>query len=155
MHRYLFRAAAVVLAFGVMGATYADDRDHGRWHGTSDFVGLWQAIDSYDGSTQLLSITCEGRRSCDVRLNDTSFGLSCVPSGRGFARGIGSISAGTLTVDLVLTCAGSDDPPQPPATHPAQTNLFVLDPRNGTLTNINDDEVPEPRVFNVFHRISR
>ena len=43
--------------------------------GPKAFIGLWEAIDSSDGSTQRLSITCSGRQSCDVRLNDTLFSL--------------------------------------------------------------------------------
>jgi hypothetical protein len=124
--------------------------------GRQAFVGLWQGIDSFDGSTQYLSVTCKSRKSCDVRLNDTSFGLSC-PGGSqtGFGRGEGSIKRNVLSVALKLRCADGTG-------HPAQDNLFILDRRNGTLTNENNDfdgdltsfEEPKP-VFNVFHKISR
>jgi hypothetical protein len=81
--------------------------DDARGGGQEAFVGLWQAIESFDGSTQLLSITCTRDRSCDVRLNDTAFTLSC-QNQIGFARGMGSIKGNTLTVDLTLYCSNLD-----------------------------------------------
>ena len=113
-----------------------------------DFIGLWEAIDSFDGSTQLLSITCDSDRSCDVRLNDTAFTLSCEDQ-IGFARGVGSIKGDVLKVVLTLYCSNLDGTSTLAG---PQKNKFVLDRRNGTLTNINDDPVP---VHNVFHRISQ
>ena len=115
--------------------------------GYRPFVGLWQAIDSYDGSTQYLSITCSPKSECDVRLNDTAFTLSCEDQ-LGFARGLGSISHNVLTVELTLNCSNLDGTSTEFGT---QVNQFVLDRRNGTLTNLNDDPVP---VHNVFHKIS-
>jgi hypothetical protein len=112
------------------------------------FVGLWQAIDSFDGSTQFLSITCDSDNSCDVRLNDTAFTLSCSDQ-IGFARGVGSIDHDVLTVDLSLYCSNLDGTSSPAG---SQENRFVLDRKNRTLININDDPVPVP---NVFHRISQ
>ena len=76
------------LLFSNIAAAGDDDRNADR----RAFVGLWQGIDSFDGSTQFLSITCASRKSCDVRLNDTSFELSCPnPPQTGFARDEGSI----------------------------------------------------------------
>ena len=112
------------------------------------FDGLWQAIDSFDGSTQFLSIICASDKSCDVRLNDTAFTHSC-DNQIGFARGVGSIKGDTLNVELTLNCSNLDGTSTPRGT---QENAFVLDRRNGTLTNFNDDPVP---VRNVFHNISR
>ena len=87
MHRHFIFAIAVM--FGMISADVviaSDDDD--RRGGRQAFVGLWQGIDSFDGSTQYLSITCKNRKSCDVRLNDTSFGLSCPGEAQtGFARG--------------------------------------------------------------------
>jgi hypothetical protein len=135
------------LMLGVVAASVSMPND--RHAGASvAFVGLWQAIDSFDGSTQLLSITCDSDNSCDVRLNDTAFTLSCSDQ-IGFARGVGSIYHDVLTVDLSLYCSNLDGTSSPAGT---QENKFVLDRRNGTLTNINDDPVPVP---NVFHRISQ
>ena len=111
------------------------------------FVGLWQAIDSFDGSTQLLSITCSRQGDFDVRLNDTAFTLSC-QNQIGFARGVGSINRNVLTVELTLHCSNLDGTSDLVG---SQVNEFVLDHRNGTLLNINDD----PGLANVFHRISK
>lgn len=152
MRRYLIVSFAALFCL-VHSAAVLADRD-GRDAGGTDFIGLWQAIDSFDGSTQYLSITCSKRNRCDVRLNDTSFGISCPnPPQTGFARGKGSIKRNVLTVALTLTCEGSDDPIGP------QPNDFVLDRRNGTLINLNDDVDPDNPdaevVPNVFHRISR
>ena len=124
--------------------------------GSSDFIGLWQAIDSFDGSTQYLSITCSKKNYCDVRLNDTFFGLSCPnPPHTGFARGEGTIKRNVLKVTLTLRCIDAEK-------SLSQDNKFVLDRRNGILTNKNDDSESEPPsdveplpVYNVFHRISR
>jgi hypothetical protein len=102
-------------------------------------------IDSFDGSTQRLSITCGKGGACDVRLNDTAFTLSC-PNQIGFAHGQGSIEGSKLVVDLTLTCANDEEPSE------TQLNEFVLDRRYGTLTNYKDDPVPVP---NVFHKISQ
>ncbi len=115
--------------------------------GRKDFVGLWQAIDTFDGSTQFLSITCDRDNSCDVRLNDTTFTLSC-QNQIGVARGVGSIVGDTLTVTFTLSCSNLNGTSSVVGT---QLNEFVLDRKNGILTNINDDPVPVP---NVFHKIS-
>jgi hypothetical protein len=75
MYHYLFPAFAIILGLTLSGWTMA-----GNTHetGPRSFTGLWQTIDSFDGSTQYLSIICSPERSCDVRLNDTAFTLSCV-----------------------------------------------------------------------------
>jgi hypothetical protein len=143
--RILYLASAVILGLVLTSPSVADDSRGGSQEA---FVGLWQAIDSFDGSTQLLSITCTRDRSCDVRLNDTAFTLSC-PNQIGFARGVGSIKGDTLSVDLTLQCSNLDGTSSPAGT---QENEFVLDRRNRTLTNLNDDPVPVP---NVFHKISQ
>jgi len=112
------------------------------------FEGLWQAIDTNDGSTQLLSITCPRGTACDVRLNDTAFTLSC-PNQIGFAHGSGHIVRNVMSVELTLNCT---EPDGSSTAVGSQFNEFVLDHRAGTLTNLNDDPIPFP---NVFHRISR
>ena len=116
--------------------------------GPRAFVGLWEAIDSFDGSTQRLSITCAPTGSCDVRVNDTAFTHSC-ENQIGFARGIGSVERDVLTVALTLYCSNLDGMSTLAGT---QANQFMLDRINRTLTNINDDPVP---VHNVFHLISQ
>ena len=140
MRLYLFIASVVILGLVVPSGTMAQVNRR-------DFVGLWQAIDSLDGSTQLLSITCSSKQDCDVRLNDTSFTDAC-PNQIGFARGEGSIMGRELTVVLTLTCTTPDGPSAPLS----QLNMFVFDSSNSTLTNFNDDPGP---VANVFHRISK
>jgi hypothetical protein len=145
MRRNLFFAFSVILGLVLTSVSMADDT---HWIDQEDFVGLWQAIDSFDGSTQFLSITCTRYSSCDVRLNDTAFTLSC-HNQIGFARGLGSIKGDVLTVELTLYCSNLDGTSTLAGT---QVNEFVLDRRNRTLTNINDDPVPVP---NVFHRISQ
>jgi hypothetical protein len=112
------------------------------------FEGLWQAIDTFDGSTQFLSITCKREEGCDVRLNDTAFTLSC-PNQTGFAQGAGTVRPNVLSVELTLWCSNLDGTSTLAG---SQANEFVLDHRTGTLTNLNDDPVDFP---NVFHRISR
>jgi len=149
MRYHLCLAAAAIFGLVLSCAAIADGvSDNGRDVGQRAFVGLWQAIDSFDGSTQLLSITCSREKSCDVRLNDTAFTLSC-QNQIGFARGQGSITGHALNVELTLSCSNLDGTSSLMGT---QENEFVLDRRNSTLTNINDDPVPVP---NVFHRISR
>ena len=149
MRRDLFLAFSVIVGLVLTSVSMADDS---RGACQQDFVGLWQAIDSYDGSTQFLSITCASDRSYDVRLNDTLFTLSC-ENQIGFARGVGSIRGDVLRVVLTLYCTNLEDNGTPPTIEAgSQKNKFVLDRRNGTLININDDPVPVP---NVFHRISQ
>jgi hypothetical protein len=141
----ILAGVAVILGLLLTRASLAEDARGGSQEA---FVGLWQAIDSFDGSTQLLSITCARDESCDVRLNDTAFTLSC-NNQIGFARGVGSIKRHTLTVEFTLYCSNLDGTSTLAGT---QENAFVLDRRNGTLTNFNDDPVPVP---NVFHKISQ
>lgn len=141
MRRQLSLAAALILGLVLIGGPSVGDDASDRSSRRRAFVGLWQAIDSLDGSTQLLSITCSRGGGCDVRLNDTLFTLSC-PNQIGFAQGDGSIRRDVLTVELTLTCGD---------TAVSQLNEFVLDRKNDTLTNFNDD----PSLPNVFHRISR
>ena len=151
-YRTLFLASVVILGLVVAGASMADDHGGG---GQKAFIGLWQAIDSFDGSTQYLSITCSRRKDCDVRLNDTAFTLSCKEHLIGFAQGVGSIDRQVLTVEFTLYCSNLDGSSTLAG---SQENEFVLDRRNGTLTNLNDDPPPEPlsvNVPNVFHRISQ
>lgn len=112
------------------------------------FNGLWQAIDTFDGSTQHLSVICAREEGCDVRLNDTAFTLSC-PDQIGFASGTGTVERNVLTVELTLYCSNLDGTSTLAG---SQVNEFVLDRRTGTLTNLNDDPVELP---NVFHRIGR
>ena len=145
MRHNLFIASAVILGLTLSSWTMADNT-HNTGHRA--FTGLWQAIDSFDGSTQQLSITCTPESSCDVRLNDTAFTLSCLNQ-IGFARGAGSILRDVLTVEFTLYCSNLDGTSNQAGT---QVNEFVLDRRNGTLTNLNDDPSPVP---NVFHRISQ
>jgi hypothetical protein len=137
---------AIAVILGVLLARGGAAQD-GRG-GTQGFIGLWQTVDSFDGSTQHLSITCANASSCDVRLNDTAFTLSCMNQ-IGFARGIGAVSGDTLSVELSLYCSNLDGTSTLAG---SQQNSFVLDRRNGTLANLNDDPVPVP---NVFHRISQ
>ena len=145
MRRNLFLAFSVILGLVLASVSMAHDT-----HGVDPrpFVGLWQAIDSFDGSTQFLSITCARDRSCDVRLNDTAFTLSC-QNQIGVAYGVGSIKRNVLTVELTLYCSNLDGTSDEAGT---QVNEFIWDSRNKTLTNINDDPVP---MSNVFHRISK
>ncbi|MEC4674770.1 MAG: hypothetical protein VST68_11325 [Nitrospirota bacterium] len=149
----LFLASALILGLVfTSGAIADDDDDDDRRGGRQAFVGLWQAIDSNDGSTQLLSVTCSRRRACDVRLNDTAFQAACednqIGNQIGFAQGVESIKRNVLTVNLTLTCTEDMGMQSDPI---SQENEFVLDRRNGTLTNNNDDNLEFP---NVFHRIS-
>ena len=146
MRRYLFLASVAILGLVLTSGAIADNDDKGG--DVKAFVGLWQALDSFDGSTQFLSITCARRSSCDVRLNDTTFTLSC-PNAIGFAQGIGEIDRRVLTVELTLYCSNLDGTSELAG---SQVNQFVLDRKSGTLTNLNDDPVP---FHNVFHRISQ
>ena len=98
MRRSLFIVFSLILGVVLTGVVKANERHDA---GQSPFVGFWEAIDSYDGSTQRLSVTCTRDKSCDVRLNDTAFTLSC-NNQIGFARGVGSIKGDVLTVDLSL-----------------------------------------------------
>jgi hypothetical protein len=141
----LFLVLTVIFGLTLSGWTIADNAHDPGYRG---FIGLWQAIDSFDGSTQYLSITCTPKSSCDVRLNDTAFTLSC-QNQIGFAHGEGSIARDVLTVEFTLFCSNLNGASNQAGT---QLNKFVLDRLNGTLTNLNDDPVPVP---NVFHKISR
>ena len=101
MRRQLFLSAAVILGLILVGGPgVGDDEDVDRNFGRRAFVGLWQAIDSFDGSTQLLSITCSRGGGCDVRLNDTLYTLSC-PNQIGFAQGDGTVRRDVLTVECI------------------------------------------------------
>ena len=145
MRRSLFIVFSLILGVVLTGVVKANERHDA---GQSPFVGFWEAIDSYDGSTQRLSVTCARDKSCDVRLNDTAFTLSC-NNQIGFAHGVGSIDGNVLTVNLSLACSNPDGTTTPAG---SQLNKFVLNPRNKTLTNLNDDPVP---VRNVFFKVSQ
>lgn len=145
-HRFI---AVVISGLALTtGAMARKDDDHGRCAEQKAFVGLWQAIDSFDGSTQLLSITGSPEGSYDVRLNDTAFTLSC-QNQIGFAQGLGSVEHHLLTVELALYCSDLQGSSVLAGT---QENEFVLNRENGTIINLNDDPVPAP---NIFHRISK
>ena len=147
MQRFLLLSTAAILGLALAsGADANGEGDTQRGRAEAGFVGLWSAIDIFDGSTQRLSITCAQYDSCDVRLNDTAFTLSC-PNQTGVAWGEGAINGRVLTVELTLCCSA------PSGCVPAgsQLNEFVLNRKDGTLTNLNDDPVPQP---NVFHKIS-
>lgn len=140
MQHNLFPTTAVILGLVLSNLTIADNAHD---TGQRDFNGLWEAIDTFDGSTQRLSITCAPASSCDVRLNDTAFTLSC-KNQIGFAHGTGSIIRDVLTVELTLYCSNLDGTSIQAGT---QLNKFVLNRRNGTLTNLNDDPITLPFVF--------
>jgi hypothetical protein len=133
---------AFVLGLSFAGGAGAEDRHHDRYIGSRFFIGLWEGIDTFDGSTQSLSVTCSGGKLCDVRLNDTFF--SDCEGGLGFARGEGLINNGVLTIaEFLLTCSNGDLLSE-------SGSSFVLDVRNSTLTY--HDNSHEPPI--VFHRIS-
>lgn len=146
MQRSLLIVSTIILGFALAQVATADENSHGRVNYRA-FEGLWQAIDSFDGSTQLLSIACSRSATCDVRVNDTAFTHSC-QNQLGFARGVGSIELRVLTVELTLYCSNLDGTSTLAG---SQLNEFVFDRSHSTLTNINDDPVP---VSNVFHKIS-
>lgn len=149
MRFHVFLVSTVISCLALTSGTLARHKDdHARCAERGTFVGLWQAIDSFDGSTQLLSITCSPEGSYDVRLNDTAFTLSC-QNQIGFAQGMGSVERHVLTVELTLYCTNPDGSS---VLAGSQENEFVLNRENATLINLNDDPVPAP---NVFHRISR
>jgi hypothetical protein len=141
MRHNLLNASALIVRLTLSSWTVADNA-HGTGHRA--FIGLWLAIDSFDGSTQHLSITCTPPgSSCDVRLSDMAFTLSC-QNQIGFAQGTGSIIRNVLTVESTLYCSNLDGTSTRAGT---QLNEFSLDRRNGTLTNLSDDPVPVPNVF--------
>jgi len=145
MHRRWIPFAAALLATAFAASAFAKGD---RAASAAGFEGLWQAIDTFDGSTQHVSILCDRGGECDVRLNDTAFTLSC-PNEIGFARGTGRIRGDILSVELTLRCTNPDGTSDVAG---SQENEFVLDRRRGTLTNRNDDPVDFP---GVFFRISR
>ena len=149
MTRYLILALYIsIWSIVFTGGVIANDHDGNHsGRGVKRFVGLWQAIDSFDGSTQFLSITCSGQHACDVRLNDTAFTLSC-PDQIGFAQGEGMIKGNALNVTLTLFCSNLNGTSTESG---SQENQFVFDENNKTLININDDPPPP----NIFHKISQ
>ena len=86
----MLRPSQIIIAMSVVSAvsatSTASPRDHSLPLGPLAFVGLWEGIDPFDGSTQRLSITCSNQTVCDIRLTDTLF-TDC-GGGTGFARGV-------------------------------------------------------------------
>jgi len=140
MRYYLLLCCAILIGLGAAGVSSAEE-DH------LPFLGLWKAVDGFDGSVQTLSITCASDDDCDVRLTDTAFTDAC-PNQTGYAHGKGTIEGNVLTVILSLTC----NTPEGPSDPLTQLNHFVYHSDGGTLINLNDDPIETP---NVFHKISK
>ena len=137
-----------LVVLGIVALTLASGAAEARNErlalGPRAFVGLWQGIDPFDGSVQLLSIACSDQTTCDVRLTDTVF-TDC-DGGTGFAQGEGIIEDDLLAVETFdLTCNDG--------TSLIASEVFVPDFANGTLINLDARSDISPPT--AFHRLSQ
>lgn len=118
------------------------------------YIGLWQAIDTFDGTTMTFSITCD-KKECDVRLNDSyrsdtpSLDTCLEGNGRFFAWGTGKPKGqNKLAIkDFTFVCAGD------PTNEVMQKgDVLRYDNYNKVLSLETDDE--GYRYPPVFHKIS-
>lgn len=144
MRREVQITIAAIVVSATSSALAAGPRSQSPPLGPLAFVGLWEGIDPFDGSTQRLSITCSDQTFCDIRLTDTVF-TDC-GGGTGFARGEGVIEDGAMSVpEFLLTCQNG--------LVLEASEMFVPDFANGTLINLDARSSSSPST--VFHKISR
>ncbi|CAB9508916.1 unknown protein [Seminavis robusta] len=82
--------------------------------GANPFLGLWEGLDTFDGSIIRYSITCDGD-TCDVRGSDSyrsdldpDGDFICEPTGRFLSYGEGTVDGNTLTIpETTFACAES------------------------------------------------
>lgn len=110
----------------------------------SKFIGLWQGVDTGDGSLNTLEIVRNGDGTVRLMVNDT-YWERC-GGGRGIGQGTGSpINRNTLQFDdYTITCFGSSGPS-------ASASITVTLGRDGSLTRT--AVPPHPSI--VHYRISR
>ena len=133
---------SMVLASTVM--TILSVNTYGASPNLSRFVGLWEGIDSSDGSVATLEITKNEDRSVDLLVSDPHW--SRCESGRGMGKGTGvATSKNTLSFDdFTIQCFESSIEPKPLA------GQLILGADGSLTRTISSSNVPM-----IFFRIHR
>lgn len=115
---------------------------------TRAFAGLFEGVDTNDGSLTQRQIICADGASCTVLGSDTFFSLCVDSDGRGILQGDGTIRGDVLSVPaFTLTCADGTTAVTVPTT-------FTLDRGTGTLVEQVDPTVAPTIQSITFHRIN-
>lgn len=105
-------------------------------------VGLWEGIDLDDGASHLRSIRRNENGTFSLTGNATYFML-CGGTDRGLINGTGVFENEVLKAKLSLTCFNDG------RTIEGLESNYVLDRRNGTLTELRQFGVTPPIIFHL------
>ncbi len=132
----------LLLIFTIMFSSIACTNHVGKTR-VSQFSGLWEGIDTGDGSLTQRQITCAQDDSCLVLGADSLF--SFCETNQGILRGQGSIDGNVLNVpDFTLTCIQDNK-------EVSVDTTFSLDLHNRTLL----EESVDPNISPItFHKVS-
>lgn len=146
MHPLRSTCAALALVACPLAAAAAD---------AEGYLGLWQGVDSLDGSEVEVSITdVEGDGTLSTLQREGFFSI-CFERGEGYALGRGLVEGsgrvdeeGVLRIDEELACIDDHNIKQEPLTGPA---LYTLDESGKVLTISSDPPGEYPSI--LLHRI--
>ncbi len=133
----------LLLIFTIMFSSIACTNQEGKTR-VSQFSGLWEGIDTGDGSLTQRQITCAQDDSCLVLGADSLF--SFCETNQGILRGQGFIEGDILKVpDFTLTCIQDNQ-------QVSVDTSFSFEPDNRTIL----EETVEPSISPIrFHKVSR
>ena len=119
-------------------------------NGTRFFIGLWQGVDTLDGSEILVSISDNNRDGIlEVRYTETFF-TTCIAQDKGFngspglVEGVGTIEAKTLTWTFSFKCYD-----------PATNSLAEIETGTATFEANRRNNILVDASGNILHRVGR
>ncbi len=131
-------AMATLISVGINGQSVLANKEK-----TIPVVGLWEGIDFDDGASHLRSIRRNEDGTFSVSGNATYYTM-CGGTDRGLINGTGVVENGVLKTKVSLTCFNNGR-----TIEGLETN-YVLDRKNGTLTELRRFGVKPPIIFHLI-----
>ena len=131
-------AMATLISVGISSQSVLANKEK-----TLPIVGLWEGIDFDDGASHLRSIRLNEDGTFSVSGNATYFML-CDGTDRGLINGTGVVENGVLKTKVSLTCFNDGRVIE------GLESQYLLDRKNGTLTEQRGFEVTPPIIFHLI-----
>ena len=130
-------AMATLIVMGLNGQSVLANKEK-----AIPIVGLWEGIDLDDGASHLRSIRRNEDGTFSLTGNSTYFTL-CGGTDRGLILGTGVYENGVLKAKSTLTCFNNG------RTVEGLVSNYLLDRKNGTLTELRTWGVTQPIIFHL------